>query len=395
MNRDLSAEAAFSPARLTAARELWRISSTELATQIGVSQGSISHYEHRGVRPSDDVLGRLARVLRVPVRYLFLDPPLARPDATQIHYRGRARIPMGERKRLEWLGAHWQELAALLARRGWLSEPKHKVPRFTGMSPAEAAQETRAFLGFEGPGPVGSMVEVLETLGVWVHVLPPGESENVDAFCFWHEGHPHVVINPAKGDLFRFRFDLAHELGHLVMHDRAEEDERPLDREADRFAAEFLVPLEAWTEECPGGSNPWAYEETKARWQVSIGCLLRRSRDAEILDDSEYRYAMMRYSKLGWRRGEPPMPDAEPRHEVPQLMAAGLAEARAEGVGFSALADELGYGDELLAEILGASARGGDAPEREPSAPVVARQEPVSRDNVVDLAAMRLARQAR
>jgi transcriptional regulator with XRE-family HTH domain len=141
---ELSAEAAFSPARLTAARELWRISSTELAAQVGVSQGSISHYENRGVRPSDDVLGRLARVLRVPVRYLFLNTPLARPDATQIHYRGRARIPMGERKRLEWLGAHWQELAALLARRGWLSEPKHKVPRFSGMSPAETVCESSA-----------------------------------------------------------------------------------------------------------------------------------------------------------------------------------------------------------------------------------------------------------
>lgn len=64
------------------------------------------------------------------------------------------------------------------------------------------------------------------------------------------------VSHTIAGDEPRFRFTAAHELGHVVMHaklsdefrEEADRDfyERSIEREADRFAAAFLMPLPAF-----------------------------------------------------------------------------------------------------------------------------------------------------
>ena len=50
---------------------------------------------------------------------------------------------------------------------------------------------------------------------------PPGAAA-IDAYSFAAADRPTVVLNPIKKDYYRQRFDVAHELGHLVMHGEAE-----------------------------------------------------------------------------------------------------------------------------------------------------------------------------
>jgi len=64
--------------------------------------------------------------------------------------------------------------------------------------------------------PVKNMLWLLERQGVRIFSLP-GEDRDVDAFSFWHGGRPYIFINPDKS-AERLRFDLAHELGHLILH---------------------------------------------------------------------------------------------------------------------------------------------------------------------------------
>jgi Zn-dependent peptidase ImmA (M78 family) len=47
-------------------------------------------------------------------------------------------------------------------------------------------------------------------------------ARSANAYSFDSRLRPVVVLNPIKRDYYRQRFDLAHELGHLIMHSNAE-----------------------------------------------------------------------------------------------------------------------------------------------------------------------------
>lgn len=89
-----------------------------------------------------------------------------------------------------------------------------------GHGPEHAARTAREQWGV-AIGPVGRLVRLLEDHGVLVVFSPP-QTAAVDAYSFDSRLRPVVVLNPIKRDYYRQRFDLAHELGHLIMHSDAE-----------------------------------------------------------------------------------------------------------------------------------------------------------------------------
>ena len=97
------------------------------------------------------------------------------------------------------------------------------------------------------------------------------------------------------------RLTLAHELGHLVMHEHPTED---MEREADRFAAEFLMPEQDVALEL----YPMSLERAaalKTRWRVSMAALIRRARDLGKLTTWQYKNLFVQLGRLGYRTNEP------------------------------------------------------------------------------------------
>jgi Zn-dependent peptidase ImmA (M78 family) len=93
-----------------------------------------------------------------------------------------------------------------------------------------------------GDGPLPNLVQLAESRGIRVLGLPKA-AEAVDAFSVWSEGFPYVFVCRAKSPE-RARFDLAHEIGHLILHSRsgAVDSRKGVEREADQFASAFLMP---------------------------------------------------------------------------------------------------------------------------------------------------------
>jgi Zn-dependent peptidase ImmA (M78 family) len=73
----------------------------------------------------------------------------------------------------------------------------------------------------------------------------PADDRNVDAFSFWRANRPFIFVNTAKS-AERVPFDLAHELGHVLLH-RGWGRPRPpgYEHDADVFAANLLMPADA------------------------------------------------------------------------------------------------------------------------------------------------------
>ena len=51
------------------------------------------------------------------------------------------------------------------------------------------------------------------------------ENEKIDAFSFWNGNRPFIFMASDKESVARHRYDLAHELGHLILHKWVEAEE--------------------------------------------------------------------------------------------------------------------------------------------------------------------------
>ncbi|WP_241835213.1 ImmA/IrrE family metallo-endopeptidase [Pseudofrankia asymbiotica] len=167
-------------------------------------------------------------------------------------------------------------------------------------------------------------------------VFSPPKTATVDAYSFDSRLRPVVILNPIKHDYYRQRFDVAHELGHLVMHSDAEPGGQIVEDQANRFAAELLTPAGQIFDLLPAtmGGHVWRdLARLKEQWGVSIQALLYRARRLGRLSDVSYRNAMMTISARGWRRDEPGLmtiieqPSLLPR-AVELLTQAGIDETQ-------------------------------------------------------------------
>ena len=105
----------------------------------------------------------------------------------------------------------------------------------------------------------------------------------------------------------RLRFDLAHECGHLVMHQGVETGDRETEIQAHRFASAFLLPTTAFVTEFPRRAHyldwPGLYT-LKRRWGVSVRAIVRRAYDLGMIDAAQYRTANVHLARTGQAKGE-------------------------------------------------------------------------------------------
>jgi len=168
--------------------------------------------------------------------------------------------------------------------------------------------EVREYLGL-GFGPISNMVRVLETNGIIV-TSKKDISDKVDAFC--NDDYFPVVVRNENKSAVRCRFDLAHELGHLILHKGINNDvlENPfIEKQANYFASCFLLPRISFIKEFPPiikGRIPWEkLLNIKYRWRVSLAALIKRAFDLELIKESIYRKAFILLTNKGWRTKEP------------------------------------------------------------------------------------------
>jgi Zn-dependent peptidase ImmA (M78 family) len=191
-----------------------------------------------------------------------------------------------------------------------------RLPRVVGVEPEEAARIARADLGFSPDTPITHLITRLEKNGVVVVAIPLDIEEH-DAFSVWADTDPRtpvVVMTSGKpGD--RQRWNVSHELGHLVMHYNYNGSPTELESQANRFAGEFLFPEDAARKDL--GTGPLTLTmlaDLKSRWGVAIQALVMRAFQLEIITDGQRRYLFRQLAAKGWLKDEPvPIPQEKPR----------------------------------------------------------------------------------
>lgn len=350
--------------RVRLVRELRGLTQSDLAEQIGISRVTVAHIETGRAQPSDVVVETLALRTGFPPAF-FRQGPVPQLPLGSLLFRARRATTKWEFAQAQRYGELVYECAETLGRR--LSHsPTIRLPRFAHdpagrLTPASSAQVTRAALGFSPVAPIGNLVTAVEKAGVFVLALPTS-LEKRDAFSTWvqtTEGllRPLIALSTGvPGD--RLRLSLAHELGHLVLHQEMTGTLDEIEEQAQRFAVELLMPREAMVVEITQPVTLTSLAELKPRWGVSIQALIMAARDYDLVTDRQKRYLFEQLGAMGWRTNEPIAVTPEKPRTLRRMAEIAFGEtATAER-----LADAMNIPVALAREILDAHATKSEMP---------------------------------
>ena len=345
----------FDGARLTLGRQLAGLRKSDLAQYLEMSPTAVAAWESGAKRPTAVTVARLALSLGVDPGFFAMRPDDVAALSATPHFRSLRSTTQLARDQAFAYGQLAVDIATSLEKHVECPDPD--VPSFPvpidaggpdaggpdagrqdAGGPERAARYVRDQWGMSA-GPAPHLVRLLENHGVLVVFSPP-QAASVDAYSFDSRLRPVVVLNPVKHDYYRQRFDVAHELGHLVMHSDAEPGGRTVEDHANRFAAELLMPEAEIRAELPTTMNGAAWQSlarSKERWGTSIQALLYRARRLGTLTEVSYRNAMATLTSRGWRRGEPGLITVL---EQPSMLPRAVELLAAEGITESHLRDQ-------------------------------------------------------
>lgn len=301
----------FNRAMLSLARAARGFTQNDLAKVSCVTQALISKLEAGlTVDPSQETVSAIANALRVPVDFLISDEkPHGMP---QFHYRKRAKLG---RKALDAIEAQINIRRIHASRLFKSYEPEEdRFPAIDlenlGWTPQQAAQHIRG-LWMLPRGPVENLTEAVEANGAVVVQIDFG-TNLLDAMSFRIPGLPPLIFMNKDMPGERYRFTLAHELAHLLLHNQPDSDEN-MESQADEFAGELLMPAK---EVRPYLLSPslGSLSRVKPYWKVSIKALCMQCIKLKIITPNQYTGLMVNYSKARYAKfGEPfPIPVENP-----------------------------------------------------------------------------------
>ena len=274
---------------LKLARILNGLTLAELADAIGTSRQYVHQLEVSSRFPTKEQLVSLVSNLKVTEDFFYVVPNSVLDDAS-IHFRSKRTTKQSSKVQAKVNIALFIRLVDLLSK--YVNFPELNFPSYDDFTTSNdierIAERTRQHWGL-GFGPIDNMTRVAECAGA-ITTTFKGVSAEVDALSSVIR-RPVIVRNDAKDSPGRLRFDIAHEVGHIIMHQDLVTGCKQTESEANRFASAFLLPRSAFIKEFKVGNRmDWKMlSALKERWGVSKAAILYRARQLDLLTEGRYR----------------------------------------------------------------------------------------------------------
>ncbi len=325
----------FEPSRLCLARRRRGWSRTETARRSHLTARSIIAYELGERVPSQESLVALAQALEYPIAF-FQRSKVDSIREEGVSFRALSRMTATEREQALASGDLAMELS------GWLDGefdlPSPAIPDLHPQSTPEAAANALRIIWELGDRPIKHLVGLLESKGVRVFSLAEN-TLSLDGFSFWKKGRPYIFLNTLKS-AERSRFDAAHELGHIVLHQHGLPSGRKAEQEANQFAAAFLMPRTSMFAFAPRNPTIAQLLEAKQPWGVAVTAYAHRMHEIGLLSEWYYRSLCIEMQSRGYRQAEPQAGTREMSQIWPKVFSIVL---RKEGTTRQELASTLGW----------------------------------------------------
>jgi len=316
--------------RIKQARKASNLSLRKLADEVGVSAMAISKYERDQDVPSSGVLLRLSQALQVKVDFFF------RPSTVSVQlqaYRKHAALGVKEQEAIQMRIQDWVE--RYLEVESLFPEEQHAanlpLRKVTSLDEIEtAALELRDHwsLGYDA---IENLVQLLEDRGIKVGIT--SGFKHFDACTFTYSTQSckadvdPVIVTKGEVSGDRQRFNLGHELGHLILD--VQGDLKP-EQAANRFVGAFLVPAATARFELGSNRTDLNINELhmlKHKYGLSMQAWIYRAKDLSIISENTAARLFQQFRVNDWNRQEPgkPYPTETPLR-MERLIYRALAE---------------------------------------------------------------------
>ena len=307
-------ERQFNGRRLEMARVYRGIGAKELAENIGVNRQTISMYENNKLNnPEIATLQKISNELNFPVKFFLERCPIDFKDSPTYF---RSLLTTGKRyhreqeAKLELIKIVYEYLSEYLT-----FKPANLPVIDKDANIEDIALSLRDCWGL-GRKPIDNLAYKAESNGL---IVIDFESSSGDVDAFSHKVSTNdkdtylIGYSRNKYTAARIHFDIAHELGHILLHDWNQsieniekEDFKELEQQAHNFASAFLLPRD----DCIADVGKYAgnlayYVELKKRWKVSISAMIRRSFNLGLITNDDYQRLMRTMQKQGIKKIEP------------------------------------------------------------------------------------------
>lgn len=319
----------FQGEKLKEIRELEGYSRIDLADKLGVTQQAVWQYENEATEPRIEILNRMSQLLGVTNRYFFA-PDYLRSVATEEHVAYRSadqesrKTTKTELTYLNFVDYYIKfyeqhllvpesSINAIVSRSEKLldtEQPRHNHAAITDTVVNLLAGKAQKWFELTDNR---HLMYTLESSGIYIVEKRLGTA--VDAYsAHTDDGRYYIILGKIKKTAVRRNFDLAHELGHILMHRRLDlnelstEGHRQIEHEANAFAAAFLIPeneLRKDFAKLVRHSNPDYFLDMKQKYLVSYQALGIRAYSLKLMTEKEFNYFMRQMSRKGYKRFEP------------------------------------------------------------------------------------------
>lgn len=280
------------------------ILKTELSNKIqGLSQSNLSKFEKGLGVLSEDLQKKIIDFLGFPEDFYNRKINTIIENA---NYRKRATVSKTKILKFEnkckVIGYVIDELSESIE---W---PDFKLAPLNvedGYAPEYIANYTRRLLKVNVDEPIKNIFSILETAGIIIYEI--NDDEKFDGVSFiTDKGNPIIIVNKNFSN-DRKRFTIAHELGHILMHNENNfpiSSYRDKEKEANQFASEFLMP-ENYIKNSLRNLKLSEVGNLKSYWLTSMSSIIRRAKDLKCIDDNRYKYFLIEMSRNGFTKKEP------------------------------------------------------------------------------------------
>lgn len=305
----------FNGKRLKTARTLKGMSILELAEELDLQRQTVSMYESGKIsNPDFHKVQKMSQLLNFPIDF-FLDSDTELVKAAPSTYF-RSLLTTNKKYRYE------QEIKISFVSTiyAYLSEyitfPQVNLPDIYDNDDIEDIAARLRECWNLGCGPIDNLIFHAEQNGIILTSFATTTSD-IDAFSqkikINDEERYIVALSKNKNTAARLHFDVAHELGHIMLHDWEDDIEklsptefRERERQANDFASAFLLPKETFIKEIGVFADKLSYYiELKKKWKVSIAAMIRRAKNLGLITYDKYQALMRQMQKLGIRKSEP------------------------------------------------------------------------------------------
>lgn len=346
----------FNMGRFDLARQRRGLTKRELAHRLEVTDRTVSNW-YNNQEVDEKILEKAAEILNFPINF-FYGREVEKIQVESVSFRALTKMTARKRDMAisqtilaemisDWIDQNFElplpnvpDLHELrsdfsTATIGSLDEAdENDVRYYLEYSYPEACADTVRKAWGLGEQPIPNLIALLESKGIRVFSLTD-EAQDVDACCRWTSGRPFIFLNTSR-TAERCRFDLAHELGHLVMHKHGIIEGIHVEQEANAFASAFLMPRRSLL------ANPLRIPSLKSIlskkeiWQVSAAALTYRYNKLGIITDWNATSIYKQLAQRG-RNNEPnPIP-----HESSLLLDKVFQALAQENFDLSKLTNDL------------------------------------------------------